>query len=135
MANRAAFNNSKRVVASGVYLTPEALKKRVDRSAPPIQVGTSSGQPQTFSALCKVDLTGHPKELPISGHVMPGFHHNPIRVGEFCDAYCKVLFSKIMVTIFDEKGKPFLTGWRDNNSPKLCNISLLPNEDDSPGCN
>ena len=36
-----------------------------------------------------------------------------------------------MVTIFDKKGEPLITGWRDNNGPKLWNISLLPNEDDS----
>ena len=39
-------------------------------------------------------------------------------------------YSKISVTIFDKKGEPFITGWRENNSPKLWNISLLPNEDD-----
>ena len=28
--------------------------------------------------------------------------------------------------------EPGITGWRDNNGPKLWNISLLSNEDDSP---
>ena len=37
-----------------------------------------------------------------------------------------------MVTIFYKKGDPVITGWRDNNGPKLWNISLLPNEYDSP---
>ena len=63
---------------------------------------------------------------------MPGFHHNLLGIGEFCDADCKVLFTKTSVTIFDNKGEPVITVWRDKNGPKLRNISLLPNEDDSP---
>ena len=62
---------------------------------------------------------------------MPGFHHNLLGIGEFCNADCNVLFTKSSVTIFDKKGEPLITGWRDNNGPKLCNVSLLPNEDDS----
>ena len=40
-----------------------------------------------------------------------------------------------MVTIFDNKWEPIITGWMDNNVPKLWNIYLLPNEYDSPGRN
>ena len=40
-----------------------------------------------------------------------------------------------MVTNFDKKGGAVIIGWRDKNGPKLWNISLLPNEDDSPGRN
>ena len=56
-------------------------------------------------------------------------------IGEFCDAYYKVTFTKKSVTVFDKKWEPVITGWRDNNGPKLWNISLLPNEDDSPVSN
>ena len=63
---------------------------------------------------------------------MPGFHHNLMGIGEFCDAYCKVLFTKSSVAIFDKKEAPVVTGWRDNNGPKLCNIYLLHNEYESP---
>ena len=66
---------------------------------------------------------------------MPGFNHNLLGIGEFCDADCKFLFTKTSVTIFDKKGEPVITGWRDNNGPKLWNISLLPNENDYPGLN
>ena len=62
---------------------------------------------------------------------MPIFHRNIMGIGEFCDADCKVLFIKTSVTIVEKKEEPVITGWRDNNGPKLCNISLLPNEDDS----
>ena len=50
---------------------------------------------------------------------MPGFHYNLMGFGEFFDADFKVLFTKTGVTIFDNKGEPVLTGWRDNNGPKL----------------
>ena len=66
---------------------------------------------------------------------MPGFHHNLMGIGEFCDADCNVLFTKTSVTIFDKKGEPVITGWWDNNGPKWWNISLLPNEDDYPVIN
>ena len=58
-----------------------------------------------------------------------------MRIGEFCDAYCKVLFTKTSVTIFYKKGELVITGWRDNNGPKLWNNSFLTNEDDSPVLN
>ena len=63
---------------------------------------------------------------------MPGFHHNLLGIGEFCDADCKVLFTKTSVTIFDKKWGLLITCWRENNGPKLWNVSLLPNGDDSP---
>ena len=110
MANRAGNKNSKKDVgivysgASGLYLMPEAPKKQVNWSAPAIQVGTASGQPQTSSSSCKLDLPGVLKDLPTSGNVMPGFHYKPMGIGEFFDAYCKVLFTKTSVAIFDKKG-------------------------------
>ena len=62
---------------------------------------------------------------------MPGFHDNLLGIGEFCDAECKVPFTKTVVNIFYKKGEPVITGWSDNNGPKLWNISLSHNEDDS----
>ena len=118
--------------ASGIYLTPEAPKKQFNWSASDIQVGTASVQPQTSSDSCKLDLTCLPKDLPTSWHVMSIFHHNLIGIGEFCYAYCKVIFTKTSVPIFDKKGEPVIRGWRENNGPKLWNTSLLPDEDDSP---
>ena len=53
-------------------------------------------------------------------------------IGEFCDADCKALFTKTSVTIFDKKWEPVIKGWRGENGPKLWNIFLLTNEDDSP---
>ena len=73
--------------------------------------------------------------MTLTDYLWPGIQHNLLGIGEFFDADCKVLFTKTMATIFDKKGEPVITGWRDNNGPKLWNISLLPNEDDSHGCN
>ena len=63
---------------------------------------------------------------------MPRFHHNLLGIGKFCDAECKVLFTKTSVTIFNKIGEPVITCWRYNNVTKLWNISLLPNEYGSP---
>ena len=105
LANREANKNSKKgmaIVDSGdcwIYLIPEAPKKQVNWSAPYIQVGTASGQPQTSSTSCKIDLLCLPKDLPNWGHVMPGCHHNILGIGEFFDADYKVLFTKTSVSI------------------------------------
>ena len=58
---------------------------------------------KTSSASYKLDLPSLPKDLPTLGHVMPEFHHNLLEIGEFCDADCKVLFTKTSITIFDKK--------------------------------
>ena len=65
---------------------------------------------------------------------MPGFHHNLMGIGEFCDADCKFLFTKTSFNNFYRKEEPVITGCRDNTCTKLWNISLLPNENDSPAC-
>ena len=110
---------------------PEAPENQFNWSAPSIQVGIASGQSHTSIDSFKLDLPGLPNYLPIPGHAMPGFHHNILGIGDFFDADCKVIFTKTSVTIFDKNGYPVITGWIDNNSPKLWNIPLLPNEDDS----
>ena len=136
-----AIKNSKKGVAvvdsgaSRIYLTPEDPKNQVNWSAPAIKVGTASDKPQTSSASCKLDLPGLPKHLPTLGHIMPGFHHNLLGIGGFFNEYYKVLFTKTSSTIFDKKWEPVITGWRENNGPKLWNISFLPNNNDSPGQN
>ena len=63
---------------------------------------------------------------------MPRFHHNLLWIGEFFDADYKVLFTKTSITIFEKKGDPAITGWRETNGPKSWNISLLPEKDESP---
>ena len=63
---------------------------------------------------------------------MPRFYHNLMGIGEFCDAYSKVLFTKISVIIFDKKGEPVIIGWRYNNGTKIWSIYFLPNEDNYP---
>ena len=138
MANRATIKNSKNgvdIVDSGdstIYLMTDVPKKKFNWYDPAIKLVTAPGQPHTSLDSCKLDLPGLPKDLPTPGHVMPGFHHNLLGIGEFCDADCKLLFTNTSVTIFDKKGEPLITGWKDNNCTKLWNISLLPNEDDSP---
>ena len=110
MANREAINKSQKDVAildsgaSGIYLTPEAPKKQVNWSTPNIQVGTASVQPQTSSASYKLDLLGLPKDLPTSGHVIPGFRYNLIGIGKFCDADYKALFKKQALPYLTRRG-------------------------------
>ena len=108
--------------ASGWYFTPDAPVSNVNKTAAIIHVGTSAGQAQTSQASCKLPL----HELPpgLFGHIMSGFTHNIFGIGNICDKYCKVLFTKNSVIIYDSDNQPFLKGWRENYGARLWRISL-----------
>ena len=57
---------------------------------------------------------------------MPGFTHNLLGIGNICDKYCKVLFTKDSVSIYDSNNQPFLKEWRETSRVKLWRISLRP---------
>lgn len=138
LANRHARRSSDSAIvdsgASHIYLTPSAPNTNLNPSAPPVRVGTASGQPMVSSADCDLALP-IPVDLPSTGHVMPGFQHNLLGIAPFCDKDCRVVFTKHTVTIYDPDNKPFLTGWREEDelgNKKLWRISLLPDEEDIP---
>ena len=110
--------------ASGWYLTPGAPVSNVNKTAAKIRVGTATGQEQTSEASCELPL---PDLLPgLFGHIMPGFTHNIFGIGNICDKYCKVLFTKNCVSIYDSNDQPFLKGWIETYRAKLWRISLRP---------
>ena len=57
---------------------------------------------------------------------MPGFTHNLLGIGNLCDKYCRVVFTKRSVVIYDKTDRSFLAGWREANGAKLWRISLNP---------
>ena len=110
--------------ASGWYFTPGAPVSNLNNAAETIRVGTATGQAQTFEACCELPLP----ELPpgLFGHIMPGFTHNILGIGNICDKYCKLPFTKHSVSIYDSSDQPFLKGWRETSGAKLWRISLRP---------
>ena len=60
------------------------------------------------------------------GHIMPGFRHNLLGIGNLCDKDCRVVFTKHSVVMYDKNNKPFLTGWQEADGAKLWRISLKP---------
>jgi len=119
--------------ASGFYFRPDAPVENVNTKAPPIYVGTATGQPQRSAATADFPaLPQLPAEFPRSGHVMPTFKHTLIGIGPICDADCQVLFSKTDVTVFSPDGSPILQGWRDEAGAKLWRFALRPDKDDLP---
>ena len=60
------------------------------------------------------------------GHIMPGFRHNLLGIGNLYDKDCRVVFTKRSVVIYDKTNKPFLTGWREADGAKLWRILLKP---------
>ena len=98
--------------ASGWYFTPGAPVSNVNQNATTICVGTETGQAQTSEVSCKFPLPDLPPGL--FGHIMPGFTHNLFGIGNICDKYCKFLFTKHSVSIYESSDQPFLKG--------LCNL-------------
>ena len=110
--------------ASEWYFTSDVPVSNVNKTAATIRVGTATGQVQTYEASCKLPL----RDLPpgIFGHIMSGFTHNIFGIGNLCDKYCKLLFSKHLVSIYDSNNQLFLKGRRETSGSKLWRISLRP---------
>ena len=89
-----------------------------------ICVGTATSKAEELAALCKLPLPDIPPGL--FGRVMSGFSHNLMGIGNFCEKDCKVTFTKHMVIIYNNIGKPFLTGWQESGGAKMWRILLKP---------
>ena len=60
------------------------------------------------------------------GNIISLFTHNIFGIGDLCDRYFKVLFTKNSVIIYDSDNQPFLRGWRETSGPRMWRISLRP---------
>ena len=96
----------------------------MNQTAAKIRVVTATGQAQTSEAYCGLPLP----ELPpgLFGHIMSVFTHNLFDIGNLCDKYCKVIFTKNSSVIYDSNNQPFLKGWRENSGARMWRISLRP---------
>ena len=109
---------------SGWYFKPGAPVSRVNQAAGKIRVGTAVGHAVESAASCELPLPDIPTDL--FDHIMPGFRHNLLGIGNLCDKDCRVVFTKRSVVIYNKTNKPFLTGWREADRAKLWRISLKP---------
>ena len=75
-------------------------------------------------------------DLPpgLFGHVMSGFKHNILGIGNLCDKDYNVLFTKHSVITYDINNKPFLKGWRETSGAEMWRISLRPDLANFPPC-
>ena len=80
----------------------------MDRTAAKIRVDTATTQAQQSDTSCTLPLSDIPPGL--FGHIMGGFIHNLLGIGNFCDRDCKVVFTRQTVTIYNKNGKPLLRG-------------------------
>ena len=67
-------------------------------------------------------------DFPTKGYIMPSFTNRLVGVGPICDADFTVVFTKKYVTVFSQKGKPILTGWREKKLPRQWCFAMKPNE-------
>ena len=110
--------------ASGWYFRTGAPVTNVDRTTAMIREGTATGQAQQLDATCTLPLPDIPPGL--FGHIIGGFCHTLLGIGNFCDTDFEVVFTRRTVTIYIKNGKPFLRGWRELGGTKLWHISLTP---------
>ena len=99
--------------ATGIYFEPAAPVCDVNPQAPAIAVGTATGHVQHSTASAKFVLPQLSGKFPRTGHIMQGFKHTLIDVGQICDADFSVSFTKDSVKIIDPNGKVILAGWRE----------------------
>ena len=114
--------------ATDIYFSTDSPIVNVDLSSPTVKVGTATGQTQQSTGTGDLNLPQIPSGLPITGHIMPGFHHTLIGVGPLCDADCTFTLTREAVIVRDMRSTPVLTGWHENSGPRLWRIALQPGE-------
>ena len=115
--------------ATDIYFSADAPIVNVNLLAPKVTVGTTTGQSQQFTGTAELNFPKLPSGFPVTRHIIPGFSHTLIVVVPLCDADCTVTFTRAAVIVRDTRFMPVLTGWRKNLGPRLCRISLQPNEE------
>ena len=106
--------------------------ENIDRSAPKQTAGTATVQTQISTGTGELKLPKLPSDLPVTGHIMPGFKHTLICVGPLCDADCTVTFTRAAVIVRDAQGSPVLKGWLEQSGPHLWRIALQSGESNLP---
>ena len=102
-----------------MYFSADAPIVNVNLSAQTVKVGTATGQKKKSTDAGYLNLPQLPSRFPITWHMMPGFHNTLIRVGPLFDADCTVTFTLEELIVQDKRGKPVLTGWRENTGPRF----------------
>ena len=97
------------MVLSFVYLTVYASHSKHNLSASTIIVGTYIGHIHKSSVIFKAFPPHLPEKL-FMGHTFPALSNSLVGIGPFCNAKCKVLFSKESVTVFFHVGDAILAG-------------------------
>ena len=95
-------------------------------------MGTASGETHQSSGSADLVILNLPPEFPLTGKVMPSFHHTLIGLGPIYDADCKVIFTINNVIIYDQRESPILMGWMENNGARLWRIALTPAPEELP---
>ena len=85
-------------------------------------------QPTASCIILPAHLPNHLRR----GQIFPAFKHYLVGIGKFCDVYCKVLFSKESVTVFDPSDDVILAGWRKYDGAKMWHFSLRPRDNLPP---
>ena len=63
---------------------------------------------------------------------MPGFAHNLVGIGGFCDEDCTVTYTKTDVTIYDPSGVAIVRGWREPPPSELWRMSVVAEGEEVP---
>ena len=118
--------------AKEIYFSADAPMVNIDRSSPKVTVGTATGQTQSSTGTGELNIPKLPYGFPVTGHIVPGFKHTLKGVGPLCDADCTFTFTYAAVIVWDSKGSPVITGWREKSGLCLWRIALQPGKSNLP---
>jgi hypothetical protein len=93
---------------SGFYFSHGAPIAKYNPHALTINVTVANPEHSIASATL-ASVSALPPAM-ISGHVMPSFPHTLIGLGPFANQGCKIVFGKILVTVFQSDRHPILKG-------------------------
>ena len=110
--------------ASGFYFAPGAPVTDLNPKAPTVGVRVANGRPER--SVASATLASAPSLPPaaMQGHVMPSFPHTLIGLGPFADLGCRIIFTKMEVSVIHPDGHTILQGWREQDGPRLWRFPL-----------
>jgi hypothetical protein len=112
--------------ASGIYFASNAPVANLNYSAPAVGVRVANGLPVTSVASAMLAATPSLPPAAMQGHVMPSFPHTLIGLGPFANLGCKIVFTKMAVSVIHPDGHSILEGWREHDGPRLWRFPLQP---------
>ena len=118
--------------ATHIYIAPSTSYVDADPSAPKIRVGTANFQLVRSCATSSLPIPQVGHDFPTKGYVIPSFANNLVGICPLYDTVCYITFAKHDVTVYNPRGRPIPTGWRDYTITRRFVLQLHPTQIPTP---